>query len=224
METGNSSAGDGYKKDREQVLSVYIETVECVQVTGWICHKHTDNSADDHENQQVAVQIITWLKQSPYRNYTGNQYVSKDDNVPGFTGKEHRAVQTDGNTGYQHNDSDCSVNPFIQFTIFQDHTQSNGFQNEQHGSSSNGTVCCDCADYTCIVCSKTVKGSGYNVCKCCDNQNTEQPAEQKKQFLSELTDIFFNNISDGTAFVLYRCIHSSEILNGSKEYTTDQNP
>ena len=55
METGNSTAGDGYKQDREQILSIYVKSGECRKVAGRIGNKHTDDSAHDHEDQQVAV-------------------------------------------------------------------------------------------------------------------------------------------------------------------------
>ncbi len=83
METGNSTAGDGYKQDREHILSVYVKACKCLQVTGRIGNKYTDNRTDDHENEQIAVQIITWLKQCPYRSDTGDQDVYKNDDMPG---------------------------------------------------------------------------------------------------------------------------------------------
>ena len=73
METGNSTAGDGYKQDREHILSVYVKACKCLQVTGRIGYKYTDNRTNDHKDQKITVQIITWLKQCPYRSDTGDQ-------------------------------------------------------------------------------------------------------------------------------------------------------
>ena len=53
MEAGNSTAGDGYKQDREHILSVYIKACKCLQVTGRIGYKYTDNRTDDHKNEQI---------------------------------------------------------------------------------------------------------------------------------------------------------------------------
>ena len=39
METGNSTTGDGYKQDREHILSVYVKACKCLQVTGRIGKK-----------------------------------------------------------------------------------------------------------------------------------------------------------------------------------------
>ena len=46
----------------------------------------------------------------------------------------------------------------------------------------------------------------------------------KKQFFSKLSDIRFDDISDSTSFILYRCVHGCKILHSSKEYTSDEDP
>ena len=78
MKAGNRTAGNGYKQNREHILSVYVKACKCLQVTGRIGYKYTDNRTDDHKNEQIAVQIITWLKQCPYRSDTCYQNVYKE--------------------------------------------------------------------------------------------------------------------------------------------------
>ena len=118
MEAGNGTAGNGNKQDREQVLPIHVESGESFQVTGRIGYEHTDNGTHDHEDQQVAVQVISWLEQCPYRRYTGHKNIGKNNDMPGGSCQVNRAVQADGNSRYQHQDGNGGVHPFIQTGMF----------------------------------------------------------------------------------------------------------
>ena len=59
------------------------------------------NCSDDHENKQITVQIITRLKQCPYRSDTGNQDVYKNDDMPGSKAYVHREIKSQHNCCYQ---------------------------------------------------------------------------------------------------------------------------
>ena len=62
METGNCTTGNGYKQNREHILSIYIKACKCFQMAGRIGYKYTDDSTHDHKDKQITVQIITGLK------------------------------------------------------------------------------------------------------------------------------------------------------------------
>ena len=101
MKTGNSTTGDGYKQDRKHVLSVHIKACKSFQVTGRIGYKYTNNCANDHKDQQITVQIVTWLKQCPYRSNAGDQDICKDNDMPGSKAYIHREIKSQCNCGYQ---------------------------------------------------------------------------------------------------------------------------
>ena len=224
METGNSSAGNGYKQNREQILPVHIKSIKCFQITGRIRNKYPNDSTYNHENQKVAVQVVTRLKQRPYRNNTGNHNVRKNNEMPCSALQKDWKIQAKSNCSYQHNNCDGCIHPFIQLSVFQNHSKGNCLQNEQHGGHCNCTICSNSGNLASLAYRESIKGSRNNICKGSDDQNTKQPAEQQEHFLSQLANILFNNVSNRTAFVLYRRVHSRKVLDSSKEYTANQNP
>ena len=63
--------------------------------------KYTNYRTHNHKNKQITVQIITWLKQCPYRCNTGYQDVCKYNKVPGSKTYIHREFKSQCNCGYQ---------------------------------------------------------------------------------------------------------------------------
>ena len=178
VETGHCTAGDGDEQDREQVLSVYSKAVEGIQVTLGICNKNTKDSCHDHENQQVTVQIISGLQKGPDRNNTGNHDIDKNDDVPCASGKENGAAHTDGHCSHQHQDRNSGVDPLVQLAILQQEAKTDSLQNKEHGSHRNRTVCLNLvSSFSCIIEAEAIEGSRNDICKCCNDKDTEQPAE-----------------------------------------------
>ena len=96
----------------------------------WVCNKHTYDSCDDHKNQQVTVQVVTRLQQTPYRSYGCDQDVDEDDHMPGGSRQIHREIHTQCYCSNQHHDSDCCVDPFMQFSVTKNHAQAYSFDDE----------------------------------------------------------------------------------------------
>ena len=63
--------------------------------------KYTNYRTHNHKNQQITVQIITWLKQCPYRSNTGNQDVNEDDEMPCIQSYIHWEVKSQCDCCYQ---------------------------------------------------------------------------------------------------------------------------
>ena len=101
MKTGNCTTCDRYKQDREHVLSVYVKACKCFKVAGWICNKYTDNCTNDHKDEQITVQIITRLKQCPYRSDTGYQNICKNDDMPCIKAYIHREIKSEYDCNYK---------------------------------------------------------------------------------------------------------------------------
>ena len=224
METGNGTAGDGDKQDGEQILSIHVEACKSIQVAGRICNKDTNDSSHDHKDQKIAVQIVSGLEKCPYRSNTGYHNIQKNNDMPYTAGKIYRESKAQCNGSHQHNNGNGGVYPFVHMGIFKKQSQSNSFQNKQHGGGGYCSVSGNCADHTGIIGDKTVKGTGNHVCESGYHQNAEQPAEQEKQFFTGLSDIFLDDIAYGAAFIFNRCIHGSKILHRPEKYTADQDP
>ena len=173
MESGYSSTRNCYKQNWEHIASIYIEACKSFQVTGWICYKYSDNCCYDHKDQQVTVQVITWLKQHRYRCDTGNQNVNKDQDMPCLSCQIHWEIKSKCYRCNKHNNCNCCVNPFIQFSIFQNTAKCYRFYNEKHGCCRNSTICCYFTYNSGIISYESVECSCNYIRKCSNNKNTE---------------------------------------------------
>ncbi len=84
----------------------------------------------NHEDQQIGVQVVSWLKQSPYRNHAGNQDIGEDNQMPGVSANVHRKFHADPYGCDKHDQSDRGIDPFVQFSIAEDKSENNRFDNE----------------------------------------------------------------------------------------------
>ena len=151
METGYSTTGDGYKQNWKQSLSIYIKGSKCFQMALWICHEYTYDGCNDHEDQQVTVQVVTRLQQTPYRSYRCDQDVDEDDHMPGSSRQKHREVHAQCYCSDQHYDCDCCVHPFVKFSVTKDHTKTYSFNDKYHRSCCYCSVCHDLG-YGSVIC------------------------------------------------------------------------
>ncbi len=125
---------------------------------------------------------------------------------------------------YQKCDCNNGSDAFVHILyMFLNYTKYNCCYDKQHRDRSGGCICVACL-LRHICNTLTNKGSGYHIRKCCDNKQCEQPAKQHKKLSSCLTDILLDDHTHRFSFVLHRCIQSTEILYGSEEQSTDQQP
>ena len=214
METGDCAAGNGNKQRGEQIGAVDIECRKGRQIHRRIIDNDADNSSNNHNNQQIAVQVVTGLKQCPDRNDRGYKDVNKDKQMPETGGLIDRQCKTNCNAGNQQCNGNGCVSSSGQMGILEEKAQADCCDNKQKTGGSNRCICCDLAAILC----KSVKCACYNICKGSNNKNREQPAEQQEQLLAQLAHIQLNDDADGVTLILNGGIHGGKILHCTEEY------
>ncbi len=83
METGNRTACNGYKQDREHRAELLIgKAGEYGQVHGGVCNDQTNHSACDHGNKHEGGHVVAGLLQQPHRQHSSEENVNEGDIAP----------------------------------------------------------------------------------------------------------------------------------------------
>ncbi|MPN02208.1 hypothetical protein SDC9_149422 [bioreactor metagenome] len=83
VEAGHRAAGYGDEQNGKHGLPVYRKGGKGRQINLRIGNEYAHHGGNDHNHQQIAVEIVAGLKQRPDGHHRGNQNVNKNDDMPG---------------------------------------------------------------------------------------------------------------------------------------------
>ena len=215
------AAGNGDKQNREQIAgALHVEAGKGRQIHGGVGHEHADHRRHDHGDQQIAVQVVTGLKQRPDRDNGSDEDVGENDNVPGTAGHKNGHIQAKHNRGHQHNNRDAGIDPLIQLGIAQKESKDYRHYNKEHGSGCHGAVGRNLG----TLGIEAFERAGNHIRECRNHQDAEQPAECQKELLADLADVTFDDVTDRASLVLHGGVHGNEVLHRAEENAADENP
>ena len=227
MEAGNSTAGDRDEQGREQEAAVYLEAGESRQLDGGVREQDAQNRCDDHEVQQIAVQIIAGLQQNPHRGDGSHCAVYEYE----YTPEEHGAPvagQRPDDTGshaqrQNGNATKAGHSQVGMLTVYQE-AEDNGQRDEQQGSGCNRTVGSIVNNSTVRAGSYIVEGFGDDIRESGVNQQHDQPGEDAEHQLGLVRHALAHNRANGQALVAHGYEQGGEVLHSADEDAADQNP
>ena len=151
MEAGDRAAcdrdeqGREYTAGSEQAVALRLRKAESRDregaCAGERCAKHSDHRDNDHEVEQVRAQVITGLKQDPYRCDGCDQNVQAQEPHPCIVRKCYRMeVETDKNDHNDAHDADhrCRTDRYI--APINKETEDHSQHDEQKGDHCGGEV------------------------------------------------------------------------------------
>ena len=183
VESGNSSACNGNKQNREQISKIVImESGVYRQIHVRMCNHNSKSRTDDHTCKHEGSHIITRLFHQPHRKNRCQENISKCDVGPGCFICHHRKVHTDSKSSYGAYQTKYYFFPAAYFALFLDQSEDNCKYHEQNGNGSGCSVdLCIFGKGSNSVCNGIgIKSTGYHIGKCGNHNQGKQPTEQKE--------------------------------------------
>ena len=226
VETGNGTAGNRDKQDREQIAElIVVETGVDRQIHGRMGHHKADDSRDDHADEHERGHVVTGLLEQPHGKHGGKRNVDEGDDVPGILGSRDRQAHAEGKRRNREHKANHNFLPAGRIPLALDQAKEHGEQNKQQGDRAGSAVggrgiCQDGG----IRRGEGIEGSGDHIGKGCDDKKRKQPAEQQEQLAAEAANVFFNDEAHGLAFVLHAGIQRAEVRDCAEENAAQQQP
>ena len=232
MESGDCTTCYSCKQYREHELDtvsvVYCKACYCREraVKGRMSNDNTKSCYCKHSVQQKRTQVITRLKQNPYRCYRGDCNVKTYNPHPGL-GRQIQRMEIHTNC---HNNNDCKYtyyrcNAHRHIPAIYAETKYDSNENEQNGNhcySSRSSRFSHIKSSTLII--NSTKSRCYDRSKGCYYQDQRQIREDDKQLFCTFAHISGNDLSDGLSFIADRCEQCTKVMHAAEEDTSDKDP
>ena len=139
MESGNRSACNRHKQDREHISHLGIlKSGVSRKVHGRVCNHQTDNGTDDHTSKHKGCHEITRLHQKPHRHNSCQEDICKSQIRPGVFACNQRECHADCKSSNGTCQSGQCFFPSGQMKMLLHQTKYHSEHDEHQG---NGTCC-----------------------------------------------------------------------------------
>ena len=228
VETGNRTACNGYKQDREHRAELLIgKTGEYRQVHSRMCNNQTDDCACDHADEHEGGHVVARLLEQPHRKDSGEEDINEGDIAPCCLAEDKRAVHADCKGGNDAHNADNGFLPAGQVKLFLDKAEHNREHHKHDGDHACRTVGgCGSSQLgnACVSDSVGVECARNHICECCNNDAAENPRENQEQLAAGFADVLLNQHTHRLALVLNRSVQRAEVGYRAEEYAADQHP
>ena len=231
METGESTASNGDKQDREHHAGGTGEAGEDRSGHRSLTVNTQDNdaedSAGDHDDHHDRGEVVTRGLEHLDGHSASEDQVNHDDGEPLELGQINRELHTYGeHENHEHHAGD-ELGSAGEVELLLGPTKDDGNEGEQDGdgagaASSVGLSLVDSAGGG--IEDGSGKRTADHVGESGDDDDAEQPAEQQEQTTAGLADVLLDELSERLAVVLHRSVQGAEVVDGAEEDTADEDP
>ena len=235
METGESTAGNGDKQDREHHARGIAKAGEDRSGDGSLAvsaqDDDTEDSADDHDDHHDGSKVVTRGLEHLDGHSASEDQVDHDDGEPLELIQVDRELHTDGEHENHEDHAGDELGSAGEVELLLGPTKGDSDEGEQdgNGTSAAGGIGLGEVDGTGSS-TRSVNGRGEHerladhVGESGDDDDAEQPAEQQEQATAGLADVLLDELSQGLAVVLHRGVQSAKVMDGAKEDAADEDP
>ena len=235
METGESTASNGDKQDREHHAGGSGEAGKDRSGDSGLTVDAQDDdaedSADDHDDHHDGSEVVTRSLEHLDGHSASEDQVDHDDGEPLELIQVDRELHTNGEHEHHEHHAGNELGSAGEVELLLGPTKGHGDEGEQDGdgASAAGGIGLGEVDGTGSS-ARSVNGRGEHerladhVGEGSDDDDAEQPAEQQEQATAGLADVLLDELSERLAVVLHRGVQGTKVVDGAKEDATDEDP